>query len=120
MIPLFALASAAIYGFRRFFFEHLIFNTHFLAFTLAWILVAGLLLSWGLRSTGVHMGGQEWDNTVSLIILAGLAIYLFAALRRAFGDRAPAARAVALTVLFFPIVLVYRFLLFFVTLQTMH
>src|SRR6185503_7625785 len=122
MIPLLALATATIYGFRRFFFEHLIFNTHFLAFTLSWMLVAGLLLSLGLRAAGIHLGGQEWDNPVSLIILAGLAIYLFAALRRAFGDRAPAAaaRAVAVTLLFFPIVLVYRFLLFFVTLQTMH
>jgi hypothetical protein len=122
MIPLLALATAAIYGFRRFLFEHLIFTTHFLAFTLAWTLVAGLVLSWGLRAAGIHLGAHEWDNLVSSIILVGLAAYLFVALRRVFGDRVPAAaaRALALTLLFFPIVLVYRFLLFFVTLQTMH
>jgi len=122
MIPLLALATAAIYGFRRFFFEHLIFNIHFLAFTLAWMLAAGVLLSWGLRAAGIRLDARQWDNLVSSIILVGLAAYLFVALRRVFGDRAPvaAARALTVTLLFFPIVLGYRFLLFFVTLQTMH
>ena len=35
--------------FRRFFFEHLIFATHFLAFMLAWMLIT-VLLTWGVVS----------------------------------------------------------------------
>ena len=122
MIPLFAIATAALYGFRRYFFEHLIFATHVLAFVMAWILVVsrgfgGLLLLRDARLTN-----QEMDRLVSSIVLVGMAVYIFFGLRRVFGDRAAAAaaRALAVTVLFYPILLTYRFLLFFVTLQTMH
>jgi hypothetical protein len=122
MIPTLALVTAALYGFRRYYFEHLIFATHLLAFTLAWNLVAHLLLTAGLRVAGRPLSAEDYDTAVSWIFLAGLATYLFAALRRVFGDRtAPAAtRALAVTLLFLPITVVYRFLLFFVTLLTMH
>jgi hypothetical protein len=122
MIPLLAVVTAAVYGFRRYFFEHLIFATHVLAFTLAWLLVINKGLTAGLLLSGQRLSVPDLDTLSSSFTLAGLAVYFFAALRRAFGDRTitAAARALALTALFFPIVFVYRFLLFFVTLETMH
>lgn len=122
MIPLFAIATAVLYGFRRYFFEHLIFATHVLAFVMAWILVLSRGIGGLLWLRGARLTNQEMDNLVSGIVLAGMALYIFFGLRRVFGDRAvaAAARALAVTVLFYPILLTYRFLLFFVTLQTMH
>lgn len=80
-------------------------------------MIGGLLVLRGTRLTN-----QEIDNLVSGIVLVGMAAYLFFALRRVFGDGALAAatRALAVTMLFYPILLTYRFLLFFVTLQAMH
>jgi len=122
MIPLLAVVTAAVYGFRRYFFEHLIFATHVLAFVLVWLVAVNKLLTAGLFLAGRQLSVPDLDTLASSLTLAGLAVYFFAALRRAFGDRTitAAARALAVTLLFFPIVFVYRFLLFFVTLQTMH
>ncbi len=122
MIPAFAVCLAVVYGFRRYVFEHLVFATHFYAFTLAWMLVAGITLSSALRLAGVRLGYQAFDDVVRWLILVGLVIYLFFALRRCYldGRLAAAARSLLLVTLFFPILLGYRFLLFFVTLQSMH
>lgn len=122
MIPLFALVTAALYGFRRYLFEQLIFATHTLAFLLAWLLVIQLVLLGIQSAAGVELSVPNRDTVSSIATLLGLAVYLVPAFRRAFGDgRASAtARALAVTVLLYPIVLTYRFLLFFVTLQTMH
>ena len=79
-----------------------------------------------LRLAGVDLTNaaisEVTDFSVSLIIVAALAVYLFLAFRRAFDDGvAPAiARAAGVAVLFFPIIFAYRFLLFFVTLWAMH
>ena len=122
MIPLLALVTAALYGFRRVFFGHLIFATHFLAFMLAWMLGSALVIRWGVHLTGAQLTAPDWDTVMSLLTLAGLAGYLLPALRRVFGDGWPAAvaRTLAVTVLIYPIILAYRFLLFFVTLLTMN
>jgi hypothetical protein len=122
MIPLFALVTAALYGFRRYLFEQLIFATHILAFLLTWMLVIRLLLLATQRVAGVELSAPDRDTVSSIATLAGFAVYLVPAFRRAFGDggASATARALAVTVLLYPIVLVYRFLLFFVTLQTMH
>ena len=122
MIPLFALCLTVLYGFRRYFFEHLVFATHFYAFTLMWMIVAVVALRLGLRAAGVSLTSQRFDGAVSLLILAGLVVYLFLALRGTYRDGAiaAAARSLVLVALYFPIILAYRFLLFFVTLKTMH
>jgi hypothetical protein len=122
MIPLFAIATAGLYGFRRYFFAHLIFATHVLAFVMAWILVLSRAIGGLLMLRSAQLTNQEIDDLVSAIVLVGMATYLFFALRRVFGDGALAAatRALAVTLLFYPILLTYRFLLFFVTLQAMH
>ena len=122
MIPLFALVTAALYGFRRYLFEHLIFATHVLAFLLAWLMVIHLVVSGIQSAAGVELSVPNRDTVSSIATLLGLVVYLVPAFRRAFGDGAASAtaRALAVTALLYPIVLVYRFLLFFVTLQTMH
>ena len=122
MIPLIAVVTAALYGFRRFFFAHLIFATHFLAFMLAWMLVTVLVAAWGFRLAGVQLTAADRDSVASTLTLLGLVSYLFPALRRVVGDgrMAAVARTLGMTVLIYPIVLIYRFLLFFVTLWTMR
>jgi len=122
MIPAFALLMTLVYGFRRYYFEHLVFATHFYAFMLLWLVVGGIFAIMLLRLFGVSLTGAILQNGVGGVILLGLAVYLYFALRRTYGDGAPAAavRAVTLAVLFYPVVVAYRLLLFFVTLTMMH
>jgi hypothetical protein len=122
MIPALALVTAALYGFRRYYFEHLIFATHFYTFLLLWMLVATRLLAGGLALAGSRLTNPEFDTAVSSIIVVGLAGYLFGAFRAAFADKiaAAVARAAVVAAFIFPIVVAYRFLLFFVTLRMMH
>ena len=121
MIPAYAIALTLLYGFRRYFFEHLVFATHFMAFVLIWILTAGILLNIALRTLGTTTAAQR-DQLISLVLLVGMLVYLAIALKRVYGDRLPAAiaRSLAMVVLFLPILRAYRFLLFFITLKTMH
>lgn len=121
MIPVYAVCLAVLYGFRRYFFEHLVFATHFVAFVLLWILVAGISLNIAFRAAGVAGAGQR-DQLISLVLLLGLAAYLFLALKRVYGDGMilAAARSLTMVVLFLPVLRAYRLLLFFVTLKTMH
>ncbi len=61
-----------------------------------------------------HLG---WSTSAAWLV------YLFVALRRIYGDgtiRRRAALARRWSLLFLPILLAYRLLLFFVTLKTMH
>ena len=52
MIPILAIVMALLYGFRRYFFEHLVFATHFYSFALLWILAAVRMTGWMLSLTG--------------------------------------------------------------------
>jgi hypothetical protein len=51
-----------------------------------------------------------------------MVVYLFVALRAAYGDRwwAALTRSLILGAAFLPVLLAYRLLLFFVTIETMH
>lgn len=120
MIPAYAIALAVLYGFR-YFFERLVFSTHFTAFVLIWILTAGVTLNIALCLLATTTNAQR-DQIISLVLLLGMLVYLVIALRRVYGDRllAANARSLALVVLFLPILRAYRFLLFFITLKTMH
>jgi hypothetical protein len=122
IIPMLALLMAILYGFRRYYFEHLVFSTHFLAFTLLWMIVAGLTVYWTLRLAGVHLEPHSADVTMSLFIVMGLIAYLIPALHRVYGGGwIPAIlRSIVMGFLFFVIVQLYRFPLFFITLKTMH
>jgi Protein of unknown function (DUF3667) len=120
MIPAFALCLATVYGFRRYYFEHLVFATHFYAFQMLFILAASVVLIVGFLLARVNPNGH--DIPLSLFALAGLIVYLYLALRRVYGDgrTTAAVRALALGACVYPMLLAYRFLLFFVTLETMH
>lgn len=123
MISLFATALAVVYGFKRYFFEHLIFATHLYAFPLAWIIVAAVALAVGVYAiTGMGIARAGADGLVSIAIVAGLFVYLYVALRRVYGDGrlAAALRALALGALWLPTLETYRLLLFFITLRLMH
>jgi len=122
MIPAFAICMAALYGFRRYFFEHLVFSTHFYTVFLVTIVVVGFLFWQTLKLAGIHLTGQGFDEKVSLTIVGVLIVHTYFALRRAYEDRPIAAmlRAIAAGALVTPVLFGYRFLLFFVTLKTLH
>ena len=122
LIPIMALVTAALYGFRRYFFEHLILATHLLTFLLVWTFATVVVVVAAAALGGRSLSNAAVDNLAAVLVQLGLAVYLAVALRRTFGGGLVAAgtRALAVAVLFLPIVRVYRFLLFFVTLQTMH
>lgn len=124
MIPAFAACLAAVYGFRRYFFAHLVFATHFYGFVLLYFLVSayglGLFATVAARS-GFRVSALTLDR-VSVVGLLIFGFYLFVAFRRTYDDRVLAAslRAAAMTVAFVPVLFGYRLLLFFVTMRTMH
>ena len=125
MIPVFALLMAGLYGFRRYFFEHLVFATHFYTFVLLLFLISAHGFQW-LATLAARMGmrlsGATMNTMLGGIALSAIAAYLLYALRQAFGDDKLAAilRTLALTAAFFPIIQLYKLLLFFVTLKGMH
>jgi Protein of unknown function (DUF3667) len=120
MIPALALCLAVLYGFRRYYFEHLVFATHFYAFMMLFILAASVVLGVGFAIVRFKPDGH--DIALSLFALGCLIVYSYFALRRTYDDgRVGAAfRAVALGAAVYPVLVFYRFLLFFVTLKTMH
>jgi hypothetical protein len=123
MIPMFAVGLAVVYGFRRYFLEHLIFATHLYAFLLVWIVVAAVVLALGVyAATGMSIARAGANTVVSLTIVAGLLVYLYVALRRVYGDRpvAAALRSIVLAAFWLPTLAGYRQLLFVITLQLMH
>ncbi len=123
MIPAFALLLAVLYGFRRYVVQHLVFAAHFYAFLLLAILSFALLFDYVLRPAVVRFRFRVDGELLSVIYIWSIAVvYLFFALRRAYGDRrlSAAARSVVLTIAVLPILQAYRFLLFFVTLWAMH
>jgi hypothetical protein len=122
LIPMLALVTAALHGFRRYFFEHLILATHLLTFVLVWTLATVVVVIAVAGIAGSRLTNAALDNVAAVLIELGLAVYLAAGLRRVFGDGLVQAgtRALAVAVLLVPIIRVYRFLLFFVTLWTMH
>ena len=123
MIPMFALLLAALYGFRRYYYEHLVFATYFYCFVLlaflAFSFTFDYLVAPVARAARLRLNGEDMSV---LLILAALSVHLFFALRRAYGDGVTASvlRTAVLTLTFFPILQAYRFLLFFETLWAMR
>ncbi len=99
MLPAFiaalaALLAAAYAWRRRYLAEHVVFATHYVTFLLLWVPavifpVEALLDALEARGTAV---GTGWASTaIAVPVLGGLYAYLALALRRAYGDRWPAA-----------------------------
>lgn len=125
MIPVFSLLMAGLYGFRRYFFEHLVFATHFYTFVLLLILTGVYVFSlWVTLAArmGMRLSGATLEMASGVFVCSGIAVYLFYGLRHTFAGSKMTAmlRALALTAAFLPILFAYRFLLFFVTLKGMH
>lgn len=110
-IPLLALLSSILYlKQRRFFFDHLIFATHFYSFIL-WVNIALTLGIYCYRK----LGGQVYNLEVPLFLLTG--IYFMVAAREVYRpSRTLAVISGALLTGCFALTLVmYRALLFFAT-----
>jgi len=122
MIPILALVVALLQRGRGVpAVGHLVFALHFYAYNL---LVASIALMLLLRL--LYMAAVKWDldftfvfSEVSLGLLSILVnvLYLLPAIRRVYGRGLPAAatQALLLAVLFFPVVFLYRFILFWIT-----
>jgi Protein of unknown function (DUF3667) len=121
-IPGLALGLAMLYGFRRYFFEHLVFATHLMAALLVLIIFLGFALSQALKIVDISLTPGAFDRVVSLLILFALIVYSYVAVRTVYADGriAAALRAIGIGVLVIPVLFGYRFVLFFITLKTMH
>jgi hypothetical protein len=118
LVPLLAIASGLLFRGRGIpAIGHLVFSLHFLAF---YLLVGSILLDVVLRLILVSIGrltDASWQLGESILILMmlGLAVgYLAPAARRVFdvGRFRATVTAVALGLIFFPVVFFYRFTLF--------
>jgi len=86
------------------------------------IMILFFALHLTLRAVNITLTSQAFDYVVSPLILLGLTAYSYVAVRAVYADRriAAALRAVAIAALVTPLLFGYRFLLFFITLKTMH
>lgn len=118
MVPLFALLLLAVHaGRRRFFVEHLVFATHFVAFFILTIPVVYVIvlalgragLAAGIRPAVLYARLDFWP------LLGWCVLYLYGGLRRAYGDGRAAAllRAAALGWGLMLVITAYRAVLFF-------
>jgi hypothetical protein len=127
-IPLFAMFLTAIYGTKHRIAEHLIFSTHFYAFTV-FALTALVPLCFQVAIRVLHLVraphsvfvalSTENALTIALFVLFGW--YLYLALRRMYGDGrlAGASRAIILFAAYQLIVLAFSLSAFRVTLWAM-
>jgi hypothetical protein len=118
MVPLFTLPLALLVrGWR--WLQHGVFALHFWAFTL-FLLIAELgltnvVLHW-LWDHGWQPSGDAIDHAVSGVVAAVIALYLYHAIRRAYGaQRWLVVKAIGLALLAVPVVQAYRLILFLLT-----
>ena len=122
MVPVFALAVALVeVRRRRFALQHLVFALHAYTFLLLLNVLVDLVLLSGIKLVAQASGGDiNWraiDQLVGLSIAVPLFVYLWLALRRAYGDRrlVAAVKAGALVAAVVAILIAYRYLLYFTT-----
>lgn len=100
--------------------QHIVFATHFLAFALLLFILIGVLLratAWLPATWQPHVAT---DEVATWTAIAGAAVYLYVALRRACGDSAAgaAARAALLGIGTIALLVIYRLILFFTVLYS--
>jgi hypothetical protein len=127
-IPLFSLALAAVYGTRHRIAEHLIFSTHFYAFSvfaltvlipvIFAVMVGSLRL---LHAPAAVFAFLRTEGGLTAVLLVLFAVYLYVGLRRMYGDSrlAGAIRAITLFGAYQLIVLTFALSMFRVTLWVM-
>ena len=132
LIPLFSLALAALFAaWRKPFAQHVVFATHFVAWQLL-VVMSGFLLALRLAApylsalfeSGTRLGVPGMAFLSVLILEFGsvlvLVPYLYFAVATVYrsGRFVSAIMALTLTITLLPVVLVYRFLLFWLTFKT--
>jgi hypothetical protein len=118
VVPLFALLLTLLFWRpRRFFVEHLVFSTHYVAFLLLALPAQALLLTkpltWALHSLKAPAGLVPLATDL-LPTMALLLAYLYPAVGRAYGHGRwlSACKAVALSLGMMYVIMAYRFILF--------
>jgi hypothetical protein len=116
MIPIFGLLFWGLMGFKRHYGEVLIFAFHFFAWLLLLLLASSYVAS-GLVALSVT---TDWDSVASGITNLSSSLYLYFAFRRVFGSTWywNLFRAVVSGLAIFPIIELYRFLLFEIVIRT--
>jgi hypothetical protein len=125
LIILMALAFAALlplffHRARRAFGAHVIFALHLYTVILL-LMCAALLVAWGeALAGGGGLASPIVDKALSLVNIAAVALYLYAASGAFYGARGPSriVKALALAAAVGALALGYRFAIFLITLQT--
>jgi hypothetical protein len=124
LVPAFALAlTLLLAGKGRFYAEHLVFSLHFYAAFLLGLCVFALLFTAGthvLASASIQPR-REYELLFSCCVIVAEALYLYVALRRFYQLRLLPGlwRAVLLGIVTLPLLVLYRWFLFYVTIWTM-
>jgi hypothetical protein len=127
-IPLFALALSASYGARHRLAEHLIFSTHFYAFSVFTLTVlvplVFMTVVWWLRllhAPDAAFQPLQGEPALVIVLFGLLGGHLFFGLRRMYGDSRPAAlgRAIGLFAAYQALLLAFSLTMFRITLWAM-
>jgi hypothetical protein len=120
LVPMVSLFVALLYlRQRRHFLEHVVFSLHFCAFYILWILFL-LCLSRPvlalLKLGGTAPSHLTYERAVSVFSLIICGIYFHCAARRFYGGPAwkTVFKTIAFALMMYPMLLVYRFILFLV------
>jgi hypothetical protein len=127
MVPLFAVCVAAVTigRRRRYAVHHLVFSLHFYSYLLVLFfavicLLRGLVYLLPVSAVRALFGSGN-DNVLSSMLMIGVAVYLFLALRRVYdlGRIRAAVTAFVAAFMVFATFVIYRGLLFFITMASM-
>lgn len=121
---LFSLPLSLVFMSRKqFYFNHLIFSVNFTSFLILGISFATFYLLYfvlyGLQLTGIDISDFDVNNDYVIgATLLAILIYLFLALRRFYQQKTwiTALKSLLLAFTVFPVLIVYRFVLFLITL----
>jgi hypothetical protein len=120
MAPLLALVVQALFvRSRRFFVEHLVFAVHFYAFFLLLLALVGALLSsvYGALKVLGAAPPAPGDSALGAFLMIACTAYLYASVRRVYGDGrlSAAAKCLVMACGIFAVLQAYRFVLFYTT-----
>jgi hypothetical protein len=121
LVPIFALPLLILYWReRRYYVEHLVFSTHFFAFFLLLLPalhIVTFILIRSLYAAGIRLSVLEHDTFLTMVMLFLCGVYLWFALRRAYGQGKlmTTIKCFALVACIMSVIQLYRFILFFTT-----
>lgn len=124
LVPIFALPLLILYWRTgRYYVQHLVFSTHFFAFFLLLLPALHIVTFLSIRAlnaAGIRIHVLEQDMFLTLVMLFFCGVYLWFALRRAYGQGKlmTTIKCVALVACIMSVVQLYRFILFFTTFYT--